>query len=246
MHRLPFAICTALAISSVAWGQAGLVSRPPLVRLSLPPGVPSESVQIMYLLYGPFGAEGRILRVEKDQPVVEISPLKSGIRATDIKVAAYLPGCEVLKLEIPLEGDPVVEDLHCNAIGTKRLHGRIANLSAIEGATAQVEITFSTKWICQFFQLADCMTPIIPIATAGLRDGEFTVDLPEFSRQANLDGDGFNFAVNQPARRRTATLTPVDGSTQSSGMMLPLTFEPDVKFVAVEFRVEGEIEPSSP
>ena len=201
----------------------------------------------MYRLYGPFGAEWRILPAPKNQRFIEISASKSGIRATDFKVAAYLPGCKFVTLEIPLEVDnTIVEDLHCQMIGTRRLHGRIANLSAVGDTASQVELTLSTMWMCRFFQLADCMTPIIRVAMTEERDGEFTVDLPDFSHQMNVERDGFNLSLNQPAKRRTATLTPVANSGQFSGMMLPFTFEPDMTFVAVNFRVEGETEPGSP
>ena len=245
MRRVACAIGLALAWTGSAFGQTGLTNPVPVVRLNLPPKVPSETIQIMVVLYGPFGANGRILPREKDQTFFSISASVEEKPATGLKIAAWLPGCEYVTINIPLEGKSVVEDLRCHAVGTKRLHGRITNMPSVGDAPVEVHADLSTGWMCSFFELADCMTPIIRVATAEVRNGEFIIDLPDLARQANAGSGGFDLSLEQPSLKRTATLTPAD-APRSSGMMVPLSFAPEMSLVAVEFRVDGEVQSAAP
>ena len=174
MRRIMLTISLALAWTSFLAGQTAKAPPVTLVRLNFPPEIPSEPIQIMYVFAGDSGAQGSILGSVKDRTFVEISVPAIENRATELKVAAYMPGCEDVRLRIPLENSSV-HDLSCRPIGTRRLHGRIVNASSLGDAPARVDVIYPTDWMCRFFQLADCMTPLIYALGAEVRNGDSTM-----------------------------------------------------------------------
>lgn len=179
----------------------------------------------------------------KHQALVNIV-IPSG--ATGLKLAAYFPGCEYATLEIRLEDAGGEADLPCRVLGTRRLHGHIANMAALGDSPAEVHANLSTVWMCRFFEMADCMTPIIRVATAEVQNGEFILDVPDFGRQEGAGSVGFDQSLDQPVIQRTGTLAPVKGSRHTSGMMILPSFEADIVFEAVELRINGEVQPGGP
>jgi hypothetical protein len=239
LRRLVFTIAVALALAPVASSQVALPSPSPRVRLNLPLEIPSETIRIMYFLTGPFGGYGQILRSEKDQTLVDIPVSVAGVPATNLKIAAYLPGCENVTMEIPLEGSSSQQDLRCHPIGVKRLHGRIIHLAELGEASGRVDVTLSTGWICHFFQEADCMTPLIYLARAEVRDGEFTVDLPDLAHPEGVEPERFDLVLVQPHNKRHANLR-LAGSAEHSSFSARPYYDAETRFEAKQFEADPQ------
>jgi hypothetical protein len=233
------ALLIALSVGTAAFAGGPQPSDPGSrlhVRLNLPPEVPSALIRIMYVLRGEFGASAAILPSKKDQSFIEIPTSVGGKPAADMKIAAYLPGCENVTLEIPMDGRSAVEDLRCHRIGTQRMHGRIVNKSNVDDAAARVEVTYSTGWMCRFFHLADCMTPLIYIAPAEVRNGEFTLDLPDIARPSGGDAESFSMVLVQPGNKRSDLRAL--GSPEHSAFRARPSYEAETKFVAEVFPLD--------
>ena len=77
----------------------------------MPTGTTSEAVQINYFMGGPFGGYGGYVKSEKNRLRYVIDAAVEGRAATEIKVIAYLPGCEIVTLDIPLHGERSSSDM---------------------------------------------------------------------------------------------------------------------------------------
>ena len=206
MSRLACTLGLALMATTLLPAQPSLPPSPRNVRIHLPEGVPHEAATIMYFLYGAFGAQGTVLALEKQQAFANIL-IPAG--ATGLKLAAYFPGCEYATLEIPLENAGVAADLPCRVLGTRRLHGHIANVAALGDFPSEVHADLSTIWMCRLFELPDCMTPVIRVATAEVRNGEFILDVPDlrhFQSKRGLFGHRARSLL--PGGRRDSTPVP--------------------------------------
>lgn len=123
-------------------GQEGSVQHLPTISLILPSGIASESVQINYFMSGSFGGYGASVRAEKDRPSYDIAASVHGKPATEVKVIAYLPGCEIDTLDIPVQGTTLQWRLSCKPLGSIWLHGQISPASITRGQATEVEVSY--------------------------------------------------------------------------------------------------------
>jgi hypothetical protein len=125
--RLIFALCFALFVgmTTAMVAQEKFQQESPNITLYLPPDIASETVQINYFMSGPFGGYGGYVTTEKGRVSYDIPASVDGKPAGDVKIIAYLPGCEIAKLEITMQGVSESRTLPCKALGRVPLHGRI-------------------------------------------------------------------------------------------------------------------------
>ena len=96
------------------------------VSISLPPNVPSETVQISYYLVGPFGGYGSYVVQQVGVSSYQIPAMVDGKAATEIRVIVYASGCEIQKFVIPLtENLRVSREFPCQRVETVKLSGQI-------------------------------------------------------------------------------------------------------------------------
>src|SRR5258707_12495426 len=77
----------------------------PSVSISLPPDIPSETVQIAYHLVGPFGGRGGYIKQGGGLHSYEIVSSVEGKAATAIRMIVYAAGCEIQTFVVPVAGD---------------------------------------------------------------------------------------------------------------------------------------------
>jgi hypothetical protein len=104
MFRSILHIALLVAAVPVAVAQDSASRQPPRICLSLPSGIPSETVQINYFMIGPFGGYGDFVRTEKGRSAYDIVASVDEKPTANVKVIAYFPGCEIATLEIPMQG----------------------------------------------------------------------------------------------------------------------------------------------
>jgi hypothetical protein len=200
--RLIFAVCVGLfaGMGPVVVAQENAQRQSPGITLYLPPDIASETVQINYFMLGSFGGYGSYVTAEKGRVSYDIPASVDGKPAEAVKVIAYMPGCEIMKLEITIQRASEARTLPCKVLGRVPLHGRILPVSVAQSPEIEVEIRYEADWDHDFFGIADGMVTTIRVATViPDEDGRFEVDLPDFFRQANLGKGSFQFMLRNKA-----------------------------------------------
>ena len=97
-----FGLCLVLLAPALqtALGQDEAGVQLPTITLSLPPEVSSAAAQINYFMTGPFGGYGQLVRLQNGATTYEIAASVNGKPASDVKVVAYIPGCEIETIEV--------------------------------------------------------------------------------------------------------------------------------------------------
>lgn len=209
----------------------------PQVSLALPPGIAPETVQINYFMVGPFGGYGSFVRAENGRVVYNITASVNGKPAINVKVIAYLPGCDIETLDIPVHSGTVSRDLSCKPLGLVALHGQIFPASIIQPAS-EVEVAYLADWDHKFFGIADGMVTTIRVATAvPNQKGEFEVALPGFHAPAGLGDGEFQLTLREiKTRNIIALLQPTSELSESRGLKVQDSYAPLIQFSAVHLR----------
>jgi len=214
--------------------QEELPRQTPDIWLSLPPDMASETVHINYFMTGSFGGYGGYVATEKGRGSYEISASVNGKPAATVKIIAYLPGCEIVKLEIAMQGTSQARTLLCKPLDTVPLHGRISPPSITGSPGTEVEVIYEAAWDHEFFGIMDGMVTAIHLATV-IPDvsGDFEVELPDYFKQANLGNGAFQFTLRNSSNRNIiAALKPPNTPQFIGGLAVRSSYAPFVLFLA--------------
>jgi hypothetical protein len=205
----------------------------PSITLYLPLDIASETVQINYFRIGPFGGYGGYVTTEKGRVSYEIPALVDGKLAETVKIIAYLPGCEIAKLEITKQGATEARNLPCKALGRVPLHGRILPTSVAQIPGIEVEINYEADWDHAFFGIGDGMVTAIRVATVIPDEhGQFEVELPDFFKQINLGKGSFQFLLRNAATRNIIAVLQPGNTPRFFGLDIRSSYPPFVLFSA--------------
>lgn len=234
-----------LLISSLIGACAGAQDVSPAVRfrLFLPPDVPSEKVEIRYVLYGAFGANGNFLNPRPNTAFVEIPLGMDGTPAEEIRAFAWAPGCRIKTFDIKLEGVDVPQDYSCEPLPSVVLTGDIKKLE-LRKEEAEIQVDYLANWACEFFGFADCMVPQFSVGAAKPDPtGRFEMDLPDFAsdpaRRGSALSSTFQLVLRElKTKNPIAFLNPEPESMQvPGGGLKPMSVYPDrVMFIAKKWR----------
>jgi hypothetical protein len=206
----------------------------PKVSLVLPPGVVSETVQIVYFMVGPFGGNGLALKMEKDRPSYDIDASVDGKQATNIKVIAYLPGCEIATFDIPVRGKSLERQVPCKPLGSISLQGQIFPVSTTQEQPTEVDVNYLAVWSHKFFGICDGPVTTIHLGTAVLdENGGFSTKLPDFSKQVDLGEGVFEFILRQAhGGNIIAFLKPEESISPYGGLKVQSSYSAVVTLIA--------------
>ena len=199
MFRSILRIALLVAAAAPAMGQDSASRQAPKISLTLPSNIPSETVQINYFMIGPFGGYGDFVRTENGRTTYDVVASVDGKAAANVKVIAYLPGCEIATLEIPIKGTTLSRPLSCKLLGRILLRGQISPISIIQDyPPPKVEVDYLAMWDHQFFGIMDGPVTSLHVATVVPDEkGQFEVAVPDFSKQTNLGEGEFQLILRQ-------------------------------------------------
>ena len=202
----------------------------PSVSISLPPNVPSETVQIVYHLIGPFGGYGGYSQQKAGVRSYEIEASLEGKAATEAKLIVYSPGCELETYVVRLSDvTKVTRKFECTRAETVTLVGQVVPPSLVQEKNAELIINYSAIWAHGFFGIMDGAVAEFRMATAYPdADGMFQVDLPVFR------GDAVS---SSPERRASFRLILRDSKTWNHIAALEPE-ETDLQIVDHSLRIE--------
>ena len=233
---LIFAVCVGLfaGMSPSLLAQENVLLQSPGITLNLPPGIASESVQINYFMLGPFGGYGGYVTRERGRVPYDVPASVDGKPAGAVKIIAYMPGCEIVKLEITMQGTLEARSLPCRPLVRVPLHGRIFPASAAQISGVEIEISYEAAWDHGFFGIADGMVTSIQVATViPDEDGRFEVELPDFFSQADLGKGWFQFLLrSRSSHNIIAVLNPGNTPPNFGELAIRPSYEPFVLFSA--------------
>lgn len=189
MSATPFVYSAFTILLGLAGARYLAVAQPsrqensPSVSLTIPQGIPSETVQISYFLVGAFGGSGGRLDRQPGVQSYQIRASVNGKAATRIKSLAYVPGCRIQTFDFVLvETSDIKEDLVCETLPRVILSGQIIPSDTNRHPNSELTITFMAFWAHEFFGIMDGMVTELRLATVSLdANGRFQVDLPDFT-----------------------------------------------------------------
>lgn len=151
------------------------------VSISLPTGIASENVQIIYHMTGSFGGRGGYVKPQRDLHSYQIETSAEGRPAESIKILVYATGCNFQTFDLVLSRDSAVhKEFVCDVLPEVRLRGQVPE-ELIRGRKAELMIIYTAHWACDFFGLVDCTVPQFQIALVSLDESAtFRVSLPDF------------------------------------------------------------------
>jgi hypothetical protein len=214
------------------------------LRLFLPPNVPSEKVEIRYVLYGAFGANGNFINPKPESSSVVIPLAVHGKAAEEIKAFAWAPGCRIQKLDIKIEGADVEQAYSCEPLQAIMLGGHIQKSRIFRSEGNEINVDYLAGWACEFFGFSDCMVPQFSVATTTVEAaGHFEIELPDFASDPACLGSAspstFHLTLREVrSMNHVASLNPESKDLRAPGGGLkPASVYPhDAMFIASESR----------
>jgi hypothetical protein len=145
--------------------------------------MPSETVQIIYFMVGPFGGYGGYTKQQVGLQSYEIAASVEGKAATEIRMIAYATGCEIQTFVVPLADDSRVNrKFDCQPVRSVMLSGQIAPNELVLDENAELIVTYMAFWSHEFFGIKDGAVAEFRLATVSPdANAMFQVELPLFS-----------------------------------------------------------------
>jgi hypothetical protein len=215
----------------------------PKISLALPWGIASETVQIEYFLTGPFGGYGGFVRAERNKASYDIEPFVDGRPAENIKIIAYLPGCEIAALDLTFSGVPVEQWLDCYPLGSVLFRGQVFPASMTRDQNREIEVTYLAMWGHQFFGIFDGPVTTIRLGTVRPHwDGKFEITLPDLYKQSSLRDGAIQFILRDVKTGNIiAFLKPAQTTPNSPNWLSVRASYPIVQLIA-----EGQLRQTKP
>jgi hypothetical protein len=172
----------------------------PTVSISLPANIPSETVEIRYLLIGPFGGYGGFIEPKPNKTDYEIEASTQGRPANSIKILVYATGCKFRTFNLDLTQIPnPIERFVCESLPQIRIAGKIPSDLMLH-ENAELNVRYMAYWANSFFGTPD--GPVIEFYLATTipdSDGNFGLEIPDFSSDnidsSHKDGASLSFTL---------------------------------------------------
>lgn len=232
-----FGLCLALISSTLpaALAQEEAASPLPTITLSLPADVSTEHAQINYFMTGPFGGYGKFVNTNKGITTYEIAASVDGKPATNVKIVAYFPGCEIETLELKVQSATQTQFLNCDPIRRTKLRGQIPPEAIPPNQPVEVSVEYLALWSHEFFGITDGAVISIKVGRAiPAQDGTFEVEIPDFSTLTKLGEAAFQLTLRHAKTGNVlGSLKPAD----ESGNAYDVEVRPDYPQV-IQFTTE--------
>ncbi len=212
----------------------------PTVTISLPEDIPSETVQIHYVMSGSFGGYGGYVDPTPGQTAYEIEASVGGEPAKSIKVLVYAPGCSFRTFELELTKiSNSTGRFFCEPLPQIEITGKIPS-NLIRNEHTELNVRLIAFWGNRFFGVSDGPVTEFQLATTSPDpDGSFRVDITDFSADkiasSYQEGSSLNFLLRDSKTLNLIAfnLTPEDAEYQSEihGLRILPSYPSGIKFI---------------
>jgi hypothetical protein len=176
------------------------------------------------------------MRAESKRASVDIDPFVEGQPAKNIKIIAYLPGCEIATLDLTFSGRPVERWLDCYPLGSVSFRGQVLPASATREQNKEIEVSYLALWSHEFFGISDGPVTTIRLGTVRPdRDGRFEITFPDLYKQSSLGNGAIEFILRDVKTGNIiAFLRPAEATADSSRFLSVRASYPIVQLIAEE------------
>jgi hypothetical protein len=203
--------------------------------IHLPPGVPSESVFIRYVLAGE--KLGGWVQPKAGISAYTIDTLHDAIPATGIKAIVYAPGCALEAVDLRLAAGSNSEyAFSCKPLGEVQIAGRLLEAQSLRESGARIQARYIARWAHNFLGLTDDTVLVIPLGETTLSaDGSFHLAVPNLYRDrlagGSADGELELWARDNTDRNLLGMLI-APGATRFGGMKIASEYPAETTFKA--------------
>lgn len=136
------------------------------------------------------------METKRDQREYRITLAVDGNVADTVKAIAFMPGCRIVTLSVPVTAADLTQELKCVPVKNVKLHGWVSPYTQEQVNEGQITVSYMAYWAHQFFGIADGMVTMFNIGTARMdASGAFELDLPDLSADGNMREASFNFIL---------------------------------------------------
>jgi len=193
-------LCLFLLLAAACVGQSSVQN--PRLTIFFPADVSADKAAVTAYLYGPFGAYGVSGELKPQSQSVEIPLSVKGQPASEVRLFAWVSGCEVLTFDISLQALDVQKTYSCTPLASVTLIGQVKDTGLLRKQAAEIQVVYLAEWACEFFGLQDCAVPEIVLSVVKPDErGQFEIQLPDFAADpiaADLrPGSGFQLTLRE-------------------------------------------------
>lgn len=210
------------------------------VSIVLPKGTKSETVQIRYMLSGPFGGYASYVDSKPDLRSYEINGAVQGQAAQTIRILVYASGCRFQTLVLAFSGKKSREEQFvCRPLPTIKLKGRVP-VELVKNENAELVAVYTAYWAQDFFGIADGFVTQLQVAKAKPDShGSFEIEIPDFA--ADMHSSSFEPSASLGlGLRDSRTLNPIarnlepelpEFRTQTNTLRIEPTYPSGMRFL---------------
>jgi hypothetical protein len=185
------------------------------IEIKLPPGVPSETVFIRYLLAG--DDFGDWVRARPGVSSYFIGATRQSDPATRIKAILYAPGCAVQTLDLPVSAsNNQPYSFVCQPLPNISIAGTLTRMNQLQGREVKLRTRYIARWAQAFLEIDPRILTAIPVGDEAnvSRDQHFQLSVPDFSQDPlasapDHPGELQIWAQDRFSREAIAELIPV-------------------------------------
>jgi hypothetical protein len=260
----------------VSGGLAQKTDNLPAFAIQLPGGIASKSAEVAYMVnagelyefilpesapknvdsagcnYVGSAGFGRVGACKSVRETARTNPFKiyagvAGSAATRVQAMVFIPGCEIHRLDVAMQGKNVIREVKCVPLPHWTLKGQIVDAAVQKTGGLKVEVTYRANWVSRVFEAgveqANVFNrPLIEFSVASAavsKDRRFSVELPILARDPGemsaLAEDRGEFVFT--LRKTTAEdgvvlglLRPDQFATSSDGLELRTEYPDELRF----------------
>jgi hypothetical protein len=178
-------IMLALLPAYAGRAQAQNLSGSQSFLLRLPAKVDTTGLQFSYFMTGAFGEVFNFVKATPTVHDYEIDTSYKNMPAKTLKIIIYCPGYSIELLNIPsLTGlSDKSASVELKPLPAVRLTGKIVAPERNARKNFKIEVSYVVYWVREFFGSAVGFRTTFKLASVGaLRDGSFSVAVPDFTR----------------------------------------------------------------
>jgi len=212
----------------------------PTVSIALPEEIKSDTVQIRYLMSGPFGGYASYVDPKPDLRSYRINAAVQGKAAQSIRILVYASGCRFQTLVLAFSGNEnLKEQFVCQPLPTIKLKGQVP-AELLENENTELVAIYTAYWAQDFFGIMDGLVTQLQVARAKLDvNGFFEIQVPDFA----ADTHASSFEPSESlglVLRDSKTLNPIALSlepelpefhTKANALRTQLTYPVGMRFL---------------
>lgn len=205
----------------------------PKIVIEWPEEIASERVSIDYFMTGPFGGYGLLAGVKPDEKTYMIDAAVEDVPAVSVKVIAWIRGCEIVTLTIPVQEETTRRKVDCKPVASIRLRGKLLPNDAPTDKPQEVTVYYIAGWSHTFFGIFDGMLTNFRVGTVSPDpDGGFEIALPDLAGQPGMEDADFQFTLLQAGGNVPVFLRPVENSSGRRDLKVLHEYPAVVQFAA--------------